>query len=70
MNDCDAKGRRPKGARHWNAKLSEKNVLAIVEALARGVAQPALARKYKVSSKTISKIAVGSRWRHLTKVQP
>jgi hypothetical protein len=66
MNDCDEKGRRPHGTRHWNAKLSENDVLAIVAAATSGVSQALLARQYNVNSRAISKIVTGIRWQRLT----
>ncbi len=49
---------------HWQ-KLSRDDVLAIRELLVTGEKQHAIAQRFSVSPKTISKIKTGVRWAHL-----
>lgn len=64
--DCIRKGRIARGARHGCAKLSERQVLVIVAAIACGETQQSLALKHGVSREAISQIACGKRWQWLT----
>jgi hypothetical protein len=60
--DTSRHGKHDRGSRHANSKLIEADVMAIRQALAKGVRGRALARKYKVSPATISSINVGKNW--------
>jgi ribosome-binding protein aMBF1 (putative translation factor) len=61
------KGRMDRGEHHKNAKLSEKNVIAILRALDRGVNQTKLAARYSVAGSVISRIKTGTRWNYTWK---
>ncbi len=64
MTDMSARGRIPFGADHYNAKLTEKEVLEIREELKnpyRGQVT-ALAKKYKVSQPVISRVKTRKIW--------
>jgi hypothetical protein len=65
MTDCQAKGRRPKGAAHWHSRLSETDVRAIRARHAAGAYQCDLAADYGVNSATISNICTRTTWRHV-----
>jgi hypothetical protein len=56
--DCAAKGRRPSGASHWNAKLTQEDVAQI---RASTESQSVLAQRYGVSPSHISGIKTGRR---------
>lgn len=66
MRDCALKGRARGpghiGSRHGNAKLTERDVLAIRASSLTGVA---LAARYGVSTSLISNIKRGHGWRHV-----
>ncbi len=55
-----------RGERNHNAKLTAESVVAIKQALARGVPQTELARTYDVARQSISQVATGKTWRHVT----
>jgi hypothetical protein len=55
----------PRGERHGQARLTEKAVRAILQLLASGEKQAALARVFGVSEMTISYIHTGKTWRHV-----
>lgn len=59
--------RRPKGDRHWNARLTIQDVRDIHQALDDGVSQKACAARYGVAPQSIGKIVHGIRWRHVSK---
>jgi transcriptional regulator len=77
--DRDAKGRQARGDRHWTrkrprrvspppvrrARLTEAQVRDILERLAAGETQTALAREFKVDQTTLSDIERGKTWAHL-----
>lgn len=54
------------GSRHGLAKLTEADIPPIREALAAGERQQSIADRYGVSNQTISFIATGRTWRHVT----
>ncbi len=62
MEDSRRHGILAKGTSNWNAKLNEKDVLAIRSALARSVMARQLARKYGLCEATISQIKSRTRW--------
>jgi hypothetical protein len=67
-HDRDTKGRaRPaRGTANLNAKLNETEVLQVRRlALAKEFTQRQIGALFGVSQKTISRIALGIRWRHL-----
>lgn len=57
--------RRPRGVRHWKARLTDSDVLAIRQRLADGEERMAVAREYGIGWSTIDHIAKGRTWRHL-----
>lgn len=65
MRDASAKGRVKHGAKHWGAKLSEADVLAIKGLRAVGQSYSVISRKYGVAMQTVARICTGVRWRHL-----
>jgi glycine cleavage system protein P-like pyridoxal-binding family len=65
MRDMAAKNRSTHGENHASAKLTNAKVLAIKAARARGVLLRVLAKRYKVSNMTISRIGTNQRWKHL-----
>lgn len=56
------------GENHGLAKLTDAVVLDIRESFASGETQQSIADRLGVSSKTISKVALGQRWKHLPPV--
>lgn len=66
-NDQDAleKGRIAHGARHYNAKLTERDVREIRELISRGSSQRAVAKSFGVTQSNISHIIRGARWAHV-----
>jgi hypothetical protein len=68
--DMQAKGRydrvkRPKGARHWGAKLTDADVLAIRAAFAAGATQTEIAANYAVRVQSIHRIVHRKSWAHV-----
>lgn len=66
LADALAHGTRSRGSKHGRARLTEADVLAVRRALRAGASQAALARNLGVARQTITNIATGARWRHLT----
>lgn len=64
MADCTARGRhnKPRGEKHWRAKLSAADVAAIRAARSSGASTVAIAKQFNVNHATISRIARGI-WR-------
>lgn len=64
--DRERKGRRlaPKGSKHANAKLVEKQVVEI-KRLGDSVTRASLSRQFGVSVPTIQRILRGEAWRHV-----
>ena len=67
-DDMCSKGRaaRQQGEQHGAAKLTEKQALEIYRRANNGEIRRHLAREFGVSPMTISNIANGRRWRHVT----
>jgi len=67
--DRHAKGRSKNvfehGPRHWNARLTETEVLQIRAMVARGVRQQDVADLFKINTSAVSLIASRKRWAHL-----
>lgn len=56
----------PRGENHWRSKLTESNVLEIIQLLLENKLTDAeIAEKFGVSRKTIHGIKSGKNWRHL-----
>jgi transcriptional regulator with XRE-family HTH domain len=64
--DCADKGRRARGARHWNAKLTESQVRGI---LASAETCDALALRHGVSRSQISRIRRGERQKYIPRLK-
>lgn len=65
MGDKEKHGTDSKGEKHFNAKLTDEQVIAIRERVSAGETNTALAREFGVVKKAISQIARGKRWRHV-----
>ena len=65
MVDCHEKGRRCRGTRHHRAKLTEAQVLEILEHEGK-MRWIDIARKYGVSKASIGAILKGRNWSYLT----
>lgn len=63
--DCVAKGRRPRGGRCYNHKLTEAQVVEIKELLAAGETHTRVALRFRVTSQAISSIARNVTWKHV-----
>jgi hypothetical protein len=63
--DMVAKGRGHLGEKDGNAKLTESAVQAIRELAAKRVPQTRIAAMFGIAQSTVSKIALGYRWRHV-----
>lgn len=63
--DTQAKGRKPLGERHPNAKLTAAEVRAIRSAFQQGATKIALARQYGVVPDNIAFIVNKRTWRHI-----
>lgn len=57
------KGRMDRGEKHYNSKLTEKDVRAILRAVDKGEVQAHLARKFNIAGSVITKIKQGRLWR-------
>ena len=60
------RGNKAKGERQWCAKLSEKDVLAIIGRLDSGESNASIARDYNVTRATIRFIKIGRTWSSVT----
>ncbi|MFG3710790.1 HNH endonuclease [Micromonospora sp. NPDC047730] len=65
VDDMWARGRAAYGERLPQARLTERDVLAIRVRFAAGDTQPALAAEFQVSDSQISHIVNGHSWRHV-----
>lgn len=66
VRDMVRKERHPRGQRHGRARLTEEQVLEIIEAYHQGgVTQVELGRLYQVHHSLVSRIVRGQRWAHL-----
>src|SRR5690606_38096456 len=65
MRDRSEKQRQARGEGNAGAKLSEAQVLTILDRLNNGDTQRQIAREYGVAKGTIQFIAAGKTWRHL-----
>lgn len=65
VDDCVARGRRPKGVETAQATLTDQQVLDIRHRYAGGETGPCLAREFQVSKTQIYRIASGKKWAHL-----
>ena len=66
MRDCDEKGHRPKGEKHWRARLSEADVRAIRARSAGGETQAAIAAHFGVDQALVSRIVHRKLWAHVS----
>ncbi len=65
MQDSSSKHRIQNGVRHWNARLTEAQVLAVRELKATGLRNCEIVAATGLNEKQVSKIITGSRWKHL-----
>jgi hypothetical protein len=65
-DDMDRHGTRVRGSRHFFAKLSEADAVAIFKRMAAGANGPSLAREYGVTHRIIYCIKNRILWRHAT----
>lgn len=63
LNDMVLKGRSNAGAKHWNAKISESDVVGIKERRAKGCTVRSIAQEYEISRSQVDRICKGKRWR-------
>jgi hypothetical protein len=66
MLDKNLHGTSPQGERHGCAKLTEREVRLIRRLCRAGIKQNAAAKYFKVSQMTISRVANGLLWRHIS----
>jgi hypothetical protein len=66
-NHLRAPEERVRGDRHGRRKLSEAQVLVILERLTRGDTQTAIALDFGVSKSAVNLIATGQKWAHLAR---
>lgn len=66
QRDCAAKGRRPKGVHHKQAKLTDDQVRLIRSEPRTHGYQARLAKRLGVSNALISKVVLGKGWAHVT----
>lgn len=59
------KGRHPRGSQFAHAKLTERQVAALLRARAAGASAPFLAKKYGVTLENIMSIVKGRTWKHV-----
>ena len=62
---CVILQRQSRGMSRYNAKLSDKKVLAIKELCKRGHKQRRIAERFNVSENIISNIKNNKRWKHM-----
>jgi hypothetical protein len=60
-----AHGTHGAGEKHPRAKLSEAQVVSIIESIAAGKLDAEIAEQFGVSSYTVNDIAQGKRWKHV-----
>lgn len=63
--DTKKHGRLPMGSKHGGAKLNEGEVLKIRSLRAKGALKTVLARRFNVSTASISLICSGATWKHV-----
>ena len=64
-SDMVAKGRSPRGERHGAAKLTDDNVMAMLDMLHDGIKQSMISRLFGISNSVVSEIWTGKAWRHI-----
>lgn len=64
--DCVAKGRHSRGERVHQSKLTTANIIMIKSAIKSGTSQKAIADTFGVHPATISDIATGRTWTHIS----
>ncbi len=65
MQDSSQKHRIQNGRRHWNARLTEAQVLEVRRLKADGLRNCEIVRKTGLTDRLVSRIVTGSRWKHL-----
>lgn len=54
-----------RGEKHYNSKLTNKDILEIRKLLKEGVYQKDVAKRFKVCRDTITNISIGKSWSHI-----
>ena len=65
--DCVRHGNRPMGGDNWNSKLTENDVIEMLNLIKTGMMQKDIASHYGIGRPHMSSIANGKRWKHITK---
>lgn len=65
LADCVQKGRHQHGSGHWNAALTEADIVAIRRRCGEGERQCDVARDYGITAPNVSMIVAGKRWSHV-----
>lgn len=68
MWDMVKKGRQARGARRWNAKLTDEKVLEIRRMASEGMMQKEIAAVFGVSQGTVSGIVSNTHWKHVERM--
>lgn len=59
------KNRQQKGSKHWNSKLTEKDIINIRKLYANKISQIEISRRFQVSQGCISRIVRMEDWKHV-----
>ena len=62
---ADCPERRPRGDKHWRAKLASSDVVLIRKRVASGQSHRRIAREYGVDKSTVTRIAARRSWSHV-----
>lgn len=67
--DRDAKNRTARGESQGGAKLTDDTAREILDMLADGISQTALAKEYGITQGAISHMVCGRTWNHITGIE-
>lgn len=65
MHDCIEKDRHSRGARHYNAILTDADVIEMRQLARSGASRRDIAKRFHVSGGHVSNIVNGKQWKHL-----
>ena len=65
-NDSKSKGRNQRGIRHWNARLSEEQIMTIRSMKFKHGDKKRVAAQYGINPDTLTRILSGAGWSHLS----
>ena len=65
MNNPEGKGKKLKGEKHSNHKLTVENVIEIKHRLSNDESQTSIGKRFSVDRTTIRDIKNGSIWKHV-----